>query len=163
MKKTTLYFFALLLVLSACRADTDNPLDNEISYPNPSLSYPNPSYPNPSEPAAQDVSPKLSDAGLLRGEVHLDSADLLTMESFPLQFMLALNGSLPTPCHQLRAAISPPDSKNRINVEIYSVVKPDEICIQVLQEFDVNIPLGSFPAGMYSVWVNGEMVAEFQG
>ena len=37
-----------------------------------------------------------------------------------------------------------------------------EICMQVIEPFDVNIPLGSFPAGKYTLWVNGEIVAEFQ-
>lgn len=157
MKKTAMIFAALLLVLSACGAG------DEPSYPNPSHSYPNPSYPNPSEPAGHDIAPKPSDVGLLRGEVYLDSTDLLTMESYPLQFMLVLGGNLPTPCHRLRAVVSPPDAENRINVEVYSVANPDEICIQALEGFDANIPLGSFPAGSYTLWVNGEMVAEFQG
>ena len=154
MKKITLLFTALILVLAACASNGDTPVDS-------SPSYPNPSYPNPSDPPVNELAPKSSDGGLLRGEVYLDSTDLLIMESYPLQFMLVLNGNLPTPCHQLRVMIPPPDEQNRIQVETYSVANPDEICIQVLQAFDANIPLGSFPAGKYTVWVNSAQVAEF--
>lgn len=98
----------------------------------------------------------------MRGEVYLDSTELLTMESYPPQFMLVLKGSLPTPCHQIRIAVSPPDTENKIVVEVYSVADPNAICVQMLEPFEVNFPLGSFPAGKYTLWVNGEMAAEFQ-
>ena len=91
----------------------------------------------------------------------LNSSELLTLESSPLQFTLALKGSLPTPCNQLRVDVSPPDSENKIIVDVYSVVKADEICAQVVEPFEENVPLGSFPAGHYTLWVNGELVTEF--
>ena len=83
------------------------------------------------------------------------------MESYPVQIMLALKGSLPTPCNQLRVVDNPPDKQNRIQVEVYSVLDPEQMCAQVLEPFEANIGLGSFPRGHYSVWVNGEMVGEF--
>jgi len=86
----------------------------------------------------------------------------LTLESFPLQFTLHIVGNLPTPCNALRVAISPPDAGNKILMDVYSVINPNRVCTQVLQPFDVNIPLGSFPQGNYSLWINGELVAEFQ-
>ena len=121
--------------------------------------------PNESEspaPGAGDYTPKPGDSELMRGTVFLDSTDLLTMESYPLQFMLVLKGNLPTPCHALRVAVSKPDAQSKIAVDVYSVTDPDTACIQVLEPFEANVPLGSFPAGNYTVWVNGELVAEFQ-
>ena len=113
-------------------------------------------------PPAQDAyAPRASDRDLISGPVYLDSADLLTLESYPLQFVLALTGNLPTPCHQLRLDVQPPDGENRIEVRVYSVADPDEVCIQVLEPFEVSLPLGSFPAGHYTLIVNGENVAEF--
>jgi hypothetical protein len=35
------------------------------------------------------------------------------------------------------------------------------ICTQVVKPFEENVPLGSFPAGHYMLWVNEEMVTEF--
>lgn len=146
MKKTILTSILLIAILNGCMTSPDSPVSND----------------SPIQPSQSDYLPSPADGSLLRGEVYLDSVELLTLESFPLQFTLALKGSLPTPCHNLRIAVSPPDSRNKILVDIYSVTNPDEICTQVLEPFEVNFPLGSFPTGAYSLWVNGEMVAEFQ-
>jgi len=105
--------------------------------------------------------PEPGDSNFSRGNVFIDSSDLLIMESYPVQIALVLKGALPTPCNQLRVVASPPDEQNRIQVEVYSVIDPAQTCIQVLEPLDVNVGLGSFPTGHYSVWVNGEMVGEF--
>jgi hypothetical protein len=91
----------------------------------------------------------------------MNSADLLLMESFPIQVAMILRGNLPTPCHNLRVVINVPDGDSNINVATYSVTDPDKICVQVLQSFEASIPLGSFPPGHYIVTVNGERVGEF--
>jgi hypothetical protein len=83
------------------------------------------------------------------------------MESFPPQFMLSLKGNLPTPCHQLRVNVNPPDADNKIMVDVYTVSNPDMICAQVLQPFSETIELGTFPGGHYSVCVNGQLAGEF--
>lgn len=106
-------------------------------------------------------APQPADNQLMRGNVYLDSIQLLSMESYPPQIALLLQGSLPTPCNHLRVAVSAPDAKNRIFIDVYSVIDPNQICIQVLAPLEVNIPLGSFPPGHYSVWVNGEKIGEF--
>ena len=158
MKKTALVLFILAHALAACVRNTDDVSSSAPSYPN--ASYPNASYPN--DVVQADYAPKPSDASLTRSEVFPESKELLSLESFPLQFVLHLAGGLPTPCHQLRVMVNAPDAENKIFVDVYSVSSPDEICTQVIAPFDVNIPLGSFPTGRYSLWVNGEMVAEFQ-
>jgi hypothetical protein len=117
-------------------------------------------------PGAQPWEPQPDDARLTRGEVFLDGAEVLVLESFPLQVRLHLAGSLPTGCHQLRVAVTPPDANNAIAVEVYTVVDPNLMCAQVLAEFDQAIPLGSFPtdehpSGSYTVVVNGETAGEF--
>ncbi|MDD5468421.1 MAG: hypothetical protein PHS96_11510 [Anaerolineales bacterium] len=106
--------------------------------------------------------PRAGDGALLRGEVFVDASEVLLLESYPVQAMLWLEGSLPTPCHSLRAAVQPPDTQGRIMVEIYSLVPPDKMCAQVLQPFEESIRLGSFSSGTFSVWMNGEKVGEFQ-
>lgn len=159
MKKTATLLLVLLFALTACAPATDESTSSEPSSPNPTsenpISSPMPVEPNP-------YAPQPSDASLTRGNAFLDSTDLLTLESFPLQFTLHLVGSLPTPCNQLRVTVTTPDSENKIYVDVYSVSNPDEICMQVIKPFEANIPLGSFPEGAYTLWVNGEMVAEFQ-
>jgi hypothetical protein len=143
------FLIAILLaaILSGCASPSpDSPVSSD----------------SPSEPIQSEYLPSPADGSLLRSEAYLDSAELLTLESFPLQFMLTLKGNLPTPCHNLRIAASPPDSDNKIVVDVYSVASSDAICVQALEPFEVNFPLGSFPIGTYMLYVNGELVAEFQ-
>lgn len=160
MKKNILLDLTIVIfMLAACAPSMDEPVNSN----EPSITT-QPGDVNTKEPPTSqpgDTSPRPSDSNLVRGSVLLDSTELLSMESFPLQFMLALKGSLPTPCHELRAALSPPDSQNKIVLDIYSVVDPNSICAQVLEPFEENIPLGSFPTGHYTLWVNGEQIAEF--
>lgn len=114
-------------------------------------------YPAPWEPVA-------GDADLSRGEVSLIDKEIQVDTSDASQYLLFLSGTLPTPCHQLRVTVSRPDEKNQIYVETYSVFDPSEICIQVLESFEENIPLGSFSSGSqitYTVFVNGQSVGQF--
>jgi inhibitor of cysteine peptidase len=113
------------------------------------------------KPINSDYLPQRGDGSLTRGNVLIDNSDLLIMESYPIQVALTLQGSLPTPCNQLRVIAKPPDEQNRIQVDVYSVIDPEQLCVQVLEPFEVNIGLGSFPIGHYSVWVNGEQIGEF--
>jgi hypothetical protein len=106
-------------------------------------------------------SPQKGDAGLSIGNVYLDSAELLILESYPIQVNLYISGNLPTPCNELRVKVNDPDTNNRIYIEIYSVSNPDTMCVQVLQPFDTNISLGSFSPGHYKVYLNGELIGEF--
>ena len=110
---------------------------------------------------ANPYSKQAGDNILSHSNVFLDSSQINIMESFPVQISLSLQGSLPTPCHQLRIIVSPPDKEKRIQIEVYSIFDPDEICAQMLHDFDVNIPLGSFPTGNYSIWVNGSQIGIF--
>lgn len=148
MKRLIPFLFALIL-LAAC-APTQTPLpDSPISSDDPPpLKFDN-------------TIPRHGDEELLRGAVFFDSVDLLVMESFPLQFTLVITGNLPTPCNQLRVNVNPPDAENKIIVDVYSLTAPDTMCAEVLQPFSQNIPLGSFPAGHYTIWINSEKVAEF--
>ena len=99
-------------------------------------------------------------AGPARGNVYLDSTEIVLRESYPVQAVLLIRGSLPTPCHELKVEVSPPDGQNRIWVDVYSISDPNQVCIQVLESFEETAELGRFTQGTYSVWVNGEPVGE---
>jgi hypothetical protein len=107
--------------------------------------------------------PRAGDENLERSEVYLESVDLVAMTSEPPQFSLLIKGNLPTPCHQLRVVSHEADAQNRIMLEVYSLANPQAVCVQMLQPFEQSIQLGSFPAGHYTVWINGKQVAEFDG
>jgi hypothetical protein len=183
-----LYFTLITMsLLVACTSGLENPITSKTPQsadPDAPVSSDNPQPSDSSEPSGTDLPqlpgpggiitnddpldlkfentiPREGDNSLLRGAVYLDSIDLLTMESYPLQFSLALTGNLPTPCNELRVSIAPPDEENKILVDVYSLSTPDKFCSEVLQPFTQTTPLGSFPAGHYTLWVNGEQVAEF--
>lgn len=112
-------------------------------------------------PGGPPYAPQPGDDALHRGPAFVEATDILVLESFPLQFQLSLSGNLPTPCHELRIVVDEPDANNNIAVDVYSVVDPNAICIQVLQAFQASVNLGSFPAGHYTVTVNGGAAGEF--
>lgn len=130
----------------------------------PDASRPGSVPPTMTIPDASPVAPYAPQPGddkLHRGNVHIESAGLLMAESYPPQVFLVMSGSLPTPCHQLRVEVSAPDAQNRIQVEAYSLVDPNAICAQVLKAFEASVRLGSYPAGHYTVWLNGRRIGEF--
>ncbi len=143
----------MIFALSACatpvEADPNTPVVNPPEEVNET--------PLPENP----YQPLESDAALQRGEVFIDTTDLLVLESYPVQINLVLQGNLPTPCHQLRIVVNQPDEQNRILVNVYSVTDPEQVCIQVLEGFEVTYSLGSYPSGNYTVLVNGEEVGQF--
>ncbi|MEJ5239976.1 MAG: hypothetical protein WHS87_02095 [Anaerolineales bacterium] len=125
------------------------PTPMQRSQPTPPVSIPT-MMPSP-------YDPKESDAGLLRGNAFLNSIDVLVLESYPPRYVLVLRGALPTPCHQLRIRVQPPDAEGNVYIEVYSVVDGNQICIQVLKEFEVQYPL-ELEAGEYTFWVNGKRI-----
>lgn len=135
-------------------ADTDAPsLDDAVS------TEPG----QPAGPAAMpSYAPQPGDRSLTRGPVFLGKSELRIAESYPVQIFVGLKGSLPTPCHQLRVAVAKPDDQKRLKLDVYSVAKPDQVCIQVLHGFEQGVSLGGgFPSGTYTVWVNGQRIGEF--
>jgi hypothetical protein len=125
--------------------------------------YPAPNTSAGSAPVTNQYAPLASDENLERGNafVEVKDSELIQMESFPVQVKLHLKGSLPNPCCNLRVNPSKPDDQNRVKVEVYSVSEPGKVCTQVLKDFDVEIPLGSFSGGHFTVYINGELLGEF--
>lgn len=157
MKYLTIAFLLTFLAVSCAPAPatSDNlPPDTVVTNP-PEGTMP------ANEPPANPLRPKPGDVKLTRGNIFIQESGLLIRESFPPQVSLSFSGDLPTPCHELRAVINPPDTDNKIVVDAYSVVDPNMICTQVLKPFQESIDLGTFPSGHYTVWINGEMAGEF--
>jgi hypothetical protein len=110
---------------------------------------------------APDYAPRSGDEALARAGVFLDSATLLVQGSSPAHYIISLKGNLPTPCHILRVKVDPPDTTNRIMLEVYSLTDPTKMCAEVLKPFEQEIDLEPFPTGHYSVFVNDRQVGEF--
>ncbi len=173
----------LALSLSACAQVTPDPIEEPKPSDTPVTGTPVTGEPLPAEtqpvfepanpdstavspgrpgetPAANPYAPQPGDVNLELGGVFISEKGLLTLESFPPQYMLAFSGDLPTPCNDLRVKVGAPDAGGQIVVEAYSVIDNTMACIQVLEPFSVSIPLGSFADGKYTVLLNGEVVGE---
>ena len=116
-------------------------------------------YPAPQEEIQNDWKPVSNDSSKSRGSAEITEARIDELESLPVQYKLYLNGNLPTPCSELRVVISDADKKQRVYIDVYSIFDPNEMCIQVLEPFNVQIPLEQYPNGT-TIWVNGEKVGE---
>jgi hypothetical protein len=158
--RLTLLLIVFALAIASCAPMQEGTSEPGVLPPDTAVTHP-PFDGTPEEPAPDPYAPQPGDPALVRGNVFIQEMNLLIRESFPPQIALTLQGELPTPCHQLRVQAGEPDADNRIYVEVYSVVNPDLACIQVVEPFEANIDLGTYPSGHYSVWVNGELAGEF--
>ena len=151
----------LTLLVAACASAPEPPATSNTIPPDTMVTNPSGGTMPANEPPANPLAPKPSDGNLTRGNVFIQESGLVIRESYPPQISLVVSGELPTPCHELRVEVSVPDAENKIMIDLYTVVDPDMVCIQVLKPFQENIDLGTFPGGHYTVWVNGEMVGGF--
>jgi inhibitor of cysteine peptidase len=100
----------------------------------------------PAEPQADEIAPGEG------GQVYVDSIDVLTLESFPVQVNAVVSGALPDPCTEITGATAQLNDST-FTVEITTTRPPDAICAQVLAPFEVTVPLdvSGLPAGEYTV------------
>lgn len=108
-------------------------------------------------------SPQPDDEKLDRGDATVDmKTSRVAISSTTAGNVSAdLKGYMADPCHQLRIVMTPADSERNIKLDVYSVYNSKNACITVIQPFEVIFPLGSFTSGHYSVYVNGELLGEF--
>ena len=155
--RTRSELLTLIAIAAAVLAGCQNPQPEPL----PPISADTPVSSETQVNPTQIAGPATDEPEQLRGPVFIDQAELLIRESFPIQVDLHLAGSLPTPCATLRWTVGEPDEEGRIEVEAYSSQDAALACIQVLHEFEQNIPLGAYSTGSYSVWLNGEEIGEF--
>ncbi|MBN2502036.1 MAG: hypothetical protein JXB38_14735 [Anaerolineales bacterium] len=115
----------------------------------------------PQQPAEQDDT--MPPVGAVYSNVTVGNADVLIMESYPIQVAVNVSGTKATPCEHIRVRVAPPDENNQIHINLDSWANPDLDCIQVLAEFEqrISLPLEDVADGDYTVWVNGEQVGAF--
>jgi hypothetical protein len=97
--------------------------------------------------------------GNLDGEVTVSSADLLILESFPIQVNLQVAGEKPTPCHEIFWTVD--DDGERIDIDMISQIAADQVCTQVIEEFAITVPLGSWAEESRDIYLNDEIVGSF--
>ena len=109
---------------------------------------------------ASKLEPKEAFLEMARGTVLIENTNVVLPNSESEQVLLTLQGYLPTPCNVFQADVSAPDAENQIQVEAYSLAPVDQVCIDIVQDFTTDVPLGMLPPGTYSIWLNGEAVGE---
>ncbi len=110
-------------------------------------------------PVGSIPEPRPPIEGNLDGEVVVSSADLLILESFPIQVNLQVAGEKPTPCHEIFWTVD--DDGDRIDIGMISQIASDQVCAQVIEEFSIVVPLGSWAEESRDVYLNDEMVGSF--
>lgn len=94
------------------------------------------------------------------GEVSITSADLLIMESFPIQVSLQVEGEKPTPCHEVFWTVE--DDGEKIEITMISQINSDQSCAQVIEPFTITVPLGRWAEQSRDVYLNGELAGSFE-
>jgi hypothetical protein len=158
MKFPILILLIVLLVACTPQPETTPEPDTPVTSPPEDLQGADVST---NEPTLNAFAPQPGDQDLKRGNAYLNEVDLLIRESFPPQLSLDLKGDLPTPCNKLRVDVREPDAENKIVVEVYSVIDPNQMCAQVIEPFEASVDLGTYATGHYTVWVNEQMAGEF--
>ena len=132
----------MLLTLSCARRDT-LPLDTDA-----------PRQTEESGSSMKPYSAKDTDRNLKRADVFVDSAEVIE-ESIPGKASLNIRGSLPTPCHDLRAVVRHKDGTGRVDIELYSVFDPQKMCAQELKPFSIQV---ARPQNAVVIYLNGKFV-----
>lgn len=91
--------------------------------------------------------------------VYIDSYEINKGDT-PDAVWITISGNLPTPCHKLHVNVQEPDAQNRIYIEVYSTVKSDAMCAQVLQPFMQRVQVTGLANGSYLLYLNGEKIAD---
>ena len=128
-----------------------------------SSAYPAPETvePSPVPEGSESFAPKPSDEEKIRGEAMVEEVNIRKVADLD-EYLLDINGMLPTSCHELRIVSLPPDEESRIEVNVYSVLSVDSVCTQVLEPYEATISLGVYTDGKYNVWINGEKAGDIQ-
>jgi hypothetical protein len=185
--KSTLSLLIISLLLAACAGPVPtvpvaenaypavpSPISTaSIPYPSPvgEIPFPNiPAYPEPGVPISGTLAippsgyePQPGDGILQRDPVTMDLANsqITKTASDPTQVTAILEGNLSDPCHTLRVIVVPSFSLGTININVYTVVDTGQSCIMMIKPFTASIPLGSYSGGHYSVYINDQLLGEF--
>ncbi len=109
-----------------------------------------------------EFAPQPSDEKLTRAKISINKTEINANENDSQNFTAHIVGTLPTPCYELRAIVSPPETKNQVKVEMYSLYDSSAICAQVILPFEIYLPLGQFKTGQYSLTINNNLVGQFE-
>ncbi len=118
--------------------------------------------PNPDEPVSSDdtpqpgIPPTPRGGDWITGEAAVDSIELLTLESFPLQVQAVVRGSLPDSCTEIDQ-VAATRSGTIFTIQVITARPADQVCAEMLTPYERNVALDVYglPAGTYTVTAAG--------
>jgi inhibitor of cysteine peptidase len=104
----------------------------------------------------ENSSTESNSTDYIYGTAAVDTVQILTLESFPVQIHVLAEGYLPDSCTEIDNVSTTKDGNN-FNVTITTKRPKDAMCTQVIVPFNKTIPLEvqGLKAGNYTVDVNG--------
>jgi len=130
-------FVIFTVALSGCVGDGQNNTDNQTEGP-------------------ENDGQNTSNEEYTYGMANVESIEILTLESFPVQIHVIAEGYLPDGCTEIDE-IKPEMEGNTFNINITTKRPKDAMCTQAIESFTKTIPLEvqGLSAGNYTVNVNG--------
>jgi hypothetical protein len=162
-----LFLAVFVLIVAAC-GDPDDVGGGGTGVPASTTTTPAPDQPVDSGgdepmfepgPVGSIPEPRPPIDGGTDGEVWITGAELRIMESFPIQVMLDVTGDKPTPCHEVFWTVE--DTGEAIEIDMISQIALGQQCAQVIEQFIIAVPLGSWAEESRDVYLNGELVGSF--
>lgn len=150
MKRTRLIFLVFLttavFILASCGESEPEPTVLAATI------EPTPDIPPTFTPAPEPTALTEPVFGL----ATVESVQILTLESFPVQINVRVRGMLPNGCTEIEEIVSQSDDTH-FEIAITTVQQPDTVCTEALVPFEEMVPLDveGLDAGTYSVTVNG--------
>lgn len=137
VKLIAVLFMIFTVALSGCVEDEQNNKGNETESP-------------------VNDSQNTSGQEYTYGMANVESIDILTLESFPVQINVVAEGYLPDGCTEIDK-INTEKEGNNFNITITTKRPKDAMCTQAIENFTKTIPLEvqGLSAGNYTVNVNG--------
>jgi hypothetical protein len=109
---------------------------------------------NPTPPLNNQPAPAAG--AFTTGQAAVESIEVRTLESFPVQVQVVARGSLPDSCAEIDQALVE-RSSNTFQIRLTTRSRTDQMCAQAVVPFEEVIPLdvSGLPPGQYTVNVNG--------
>jgi inhibitor of cysteine peptidase len=109
-------------------------------------------------PDNESIPMEDNDSAYVYGDASVESIQIMTLESFPVQIHVIATGYLPDGCTSIdEKTVSFDDEENSFTVHITTIRPADAMCTEALVPFEENIVLDVYglDKGSYTVNANG--------
>ncbi len=162
MRNVTLWITIIFtLLIAACSPAAATPAGKTDANGYPLQAAPTTSAVNSAQGASTSAYPvNATDADKLSDPFAVTKMELRPNAETAGYTDVWASGSMPSECHRLAVKITPPTKDNQIAVDVF-VLKPTECSSTAAFPFEgVVASLGGYPAGKYTVMLNGKSAGE---